>query len=78
MVVEQPLMTTLDFTGMGTDTGTAGTVKVSPITVTDADAGKRIFVGTVTPTSPTTGDVWIDEAVDTDPDLRTMTIMGAY
>jgi hypothetical protein len=68
----------IDFTGMGTDTGTAGTVKVSPITVTDADAGKRIFVGTVTPTSPTTGDVWIDEAVDTDPDLRTMTIMGAY
>jgi hypothetical protein len=68
----------IDFTGMGTDTGTAGTVKVFPITVTDADAGKRIFVGTVTPTSPTTGDVWIDEAVDTDPDLRTMTIMGAY
>ena len=68
----------IDFTGMGTDTGTVGTVKVSPITVTDADAGKRIFVGTVTPTSPTTGDVWIDEAVDTDPDLRTMTIMGAY
>ena len=68
----------IDFTGMGTNTGTAGTVKVSPITVTDADAGKRIFVGTVTPTSPTTGDVWIDETVDTDPDLRTMTIMGAY
>ena len=68
----------IDFTGMGTNTGTAGTVKVSPITVTDADAGKRIFVGTVTPTSPTTGDVWIDESIDTDPDLRTMTIMGAY
>ena len=68
----------IDFTGMGTNTGTAGTVKVSPITVTDSDAGKRIFVGTVTPTSPTTGDVWIDETIDTDPDLRTMTIMGAY
>jgi len=68
----------IDFTGMGTNTGTAGTVKVSPITVTDSDAGKRIFVGTVTPTSPTTGDVWIDESTDTDPDLRTMTIMGAY
>jgi hypothetical protein len=70
----------IDFAGMGTNTGTAGTVKVSPITVTDADAGKRIFVGTVTPTSPTTGDVWIDETVttDTDPDLRTMTIMEAY
>jgi hypothetical protein len=68
----------IDFTGMGTDTGTAGTVKVSPINVTDADPGKRIFVGTVTPTSPTTGDVWIDESIDTDADLRTMTIMGAY
>jgi hypothetical protein len=63
---------------MGTNTGTAGTIKVSPITVTDSDAGKRIFVGTVTPTSPTTGDVWIDESSDTDPDLRTMTLMGAY
>lgn len=68
----------IDFTGMGTDTGTAGTVKVAPINVTDADPGKRIFVGTVTPTSPTTGDVWIDESTDTDADLRTMTIMGAY
>ena len=68
----------IDFAGMGTSTATTGTVIVSPITVTDADAGKRIFVGTVTPTSPTTGDVWIDESVDTDPDLRTMTLMGAY
>ena len=68
----------IDFAGMGTSTATTGTVIVSPITVTDADAGKRIFVGTVTPTSPTTGDVWIDESVDTDPDLRTMTRMGAY
>jgi hypothetical protein len=68
----------IDFAGMGTSTATTGTVIVSPITVTDADAGKRIFVGTVTPSSPTTGDVWIDESIDTDPDLRTMTIMGAY
>jgi len=68
----------IDFVGMGTSTATTGTVNVSPITVTDADPGKRIFVGTTTPTSPTNGDVWIDESVDTDPDLRTMTIMGAY
>jgi hypothetical protein len=68
----------IDFDGMGTDTGTAGTVKVSPITVTDADPGKRIFVGTTTPSSPETGDVWIDESSETDPDLRTMTLMGAY
>ena len=68
----------IDFVGMGTDTGTAGTVKVSPITVTDADPGKKIFVGTTTPSSPTTGDVWIDESSETDPDLRTMTLMGAY
>jgi hypothetical protein len=68
----------IDFDGMGTDTGTAGTVKVSPITVTDADPGKRIYVGTTTPSSPETGDVWIDESSETDPDLRTMTLMGAY
>ena len=63
---------------MGTDTATTGTVKVSPIIVTDADPGKKIFVGTTTPTSPSTGDVWIDESGETDPDLRTMTLMGAY
>ena len=68
----------IDFAGMGTSTATTGTVKVSPITVTDADPGKRIFVGTTTPTSPSTGDVWIDESSETDPDLRTMTLMGAY
>jgi hypothetical protein len=68
----------IDFAGMGTSTATTGTVQVSPITVTDADPGKRIYVGTTTPTSPTTGDVWIDESVETDPDLRTMTLMGAY
>jgi uncharacterized protein (DUF697 family) len=68
----------IDFVGMGTSTATTGTVKVSPINVTDSKAGKNIFVGTTTPTSPTTGDIWIDESVDGDPDLRTMTIMGAY
>jgi len=67
----------IDFVGMGTDTGTAGTVKVSPINVTDADPGKRIFVGATTPTSPTTGDVWIDES-NSEVDLTTMVIMGAY
>jgi len=62
---------------MGTDTATTGTVKVSPITVTDADPGKRVFVGTTTPTSPSTGDVWIDES-NSEVDLTTMVIMGAY
>ncbi len=68
----------IDFVGMGTDTATTGTVKVSPIKVTDADAGRTLFVGTTTPTSPTTGDVWIDETSDSDPDIQTMVIMGAY
>jgi hypothetical protein len=68
----------IDFAGMGTSTATTGTVQVSPITVTDADPGKRIFVGTTTPTSPTTGDVWIDESGESDADLTIMTIMGAY
>jgi len=67
----------IDFVGMGTDTATTGTVKVSPINVTDADPGKRIFVGTTTPTSPSTGDVWIDES-GSEVDLTTMVIMGAY
>ena len=67
----------IDFTGMGTDTATAGTVKVAPITVTDADPGKRVYVGTTTPTSPTTGDIWIDES-GSEVDLTTMVIMGAY
>jgi len=67
----------IDFTGMGTDTATTGTVKVSPITVTDADPGKRVFVGTTTPTSPSTGDIWIDES-GSEVDLTTMVIMGAY
>lgn len=67
----------IDFVGMGTDTATTGTVKVSPIKVTDADAGRTLFVGTTTPTSPTTGDVWIDET-SSPVDLETMVIMGAY
>jgi hypothetical protein len=68
----------IDFDGMGTSTATTGTVIVSPITVTDADPGKRIYVGTTTPSSSETGDIWIDESSETDPDLRTMTLMGAY
>jgi hypothetical protein len=68
----------IDFDGMGTSTATTGTVVVSPITVTDADPGRRMFVGTTTPSSPETGDVWVDESVDGDPDLRTMVIMEAY
>jgi hypothetical protein len=68
----------IDFVGMGTDTATTGTVKVSPIVVTDADPGKKIFVGTTTPTSPTTGDIWIDESGESDADLTIMTVMGAY
>ena len=67
----------IDFVGMGTNTATTGTVKVSPIYVTDADAGRTLFVGTTTPTSPTTGDVWIDET-NSQTDLETMVIMGAY
>jgi hypothetical protein len=67
----------IDFVGMGTSTATTGTVNVSPLTVTDADPGKRIFVGTTTPTSPSTGDVWIDES-GSEVDLTTMVIMGAY
>jgi len=72
----------IDFVGMGTDTATTGTVKVSPINVTDADPGKQIFVGATTPTSPTTGDVWIDDTSDSESteiaDLTTMVIMEAY
>jgi hypothetical protein len=72
----------IDFVGMGTSTATTGTVKVSPITVTDADPGKRVFVGTTTPTSPTTGDIWIDDTTDSESteiaDLTTMVIMEAY
>jgi hypothetical protein len=72
----------IDFAGMGTSTATTGTINVSPITVTDADPGKRVFVGTSTPTSPTTGDVWIDDTTDSESEeianLTTMVIMEAY
>jgi hypothetical protein len=70
--------TYIDFLGMGTDTGTAGTVKVQPLTNTGSNTGKRVYSGSTTPSSPTTGDVWIDTTSSTDPDLRTMTLMGAY
>jgi hypothetical protein len=63
---------------MGTDTATGGTVKVQPVTNTGANAGKRIFAGSTTPSSPVTGDIWIDNTGTTDPDLRVMNIMGAY
>jgi hypothetical protein len=70
--------TYIDFVGMGTDTGTAGTVKVQPLTNTGANAGKRIYTGSTTPSSPVAGDLWVDTTVDTTPDLTNMVIMGAY
>jgi hypothetical protein len=68
----------VDFVGMGTDTGTAGTIKVQPLTPTGASTGKRIFTGTTTPSSPVSGDVWVDATASAGADLTTMTIMGAY
>jgi len=68
----------VDFVGMGTDTGTAGTIKVQPLTPTGASTGKRIFTGTTTPSSPVSGDVWVDATATAGADLTTMTIMGAY
>ena len=68
----------VDFLGMGTDTGTAGTIKVQPLTPTGASTGKRIFTGTTTPSSPTSGDVWVDATASAGADLTMMTIMGAY
>jgi hypothetical protein len=68
----------IDFLGMGTNTGTAGTIKVQPLTPTGASTGKRIFTGTTTPSSPVSGDVWVDATASTNPDLTIMTIMGAY
>ena len=70
--------TYIDFEGMGTDTSTSGTVRVQPLTNTGSNTGKRIYSGSTTPSSPTTGDLWADTTVTTDPDLRTMTLMGAY
>ena len=37
--------------------------QVGPIQFTDDKAGKRIFVGPNTPTSPTDGDVWLDSDI---------------
>ena len=68
----------VDFVGMGTDTSTAGTIKVQPLTPTGASTGKRIFTGTTTPSSPVSGDVWVDATASAGADLTTMTIMGAY
>lgn len=68
----------IDFVGMGTDTATTGTVKVQPLTNTGSNTGRRIFTGTTTPTSPTTGDIWIDATASAGADLTTMVIMGAY
>jgi hypothetical protein len=72
----------IDFAGMGTSTATTGTVLVSPITVTDSDPGKRVFVGATTPSSPTNGDIWIDDTSDSESaeiaNLTTMVIMEAY
>jgi hypothetical protein len=68
----------IDFVGMGTNTGTAGTIKVQPLSPTGASTGKRIFTGTTTPSSPTSGDVWVDATASAGADLTIMTIMGAY
>ena len=55
-----------------------GTVLTNPLTNTGSNAGDAIYAGSVTPTGASTGDIWIDNTVSTDPDLTTMTIMGAY
>lgn len=34
----------------------------SSVSVTDGQAGTKIYVGTTTPGAPTTGDIWIDNA----------------
>ena len=62
-----------------TATGLAwGAVVTNPLTNTGSNAGDNIFAGSVTPSSPTEGDIWIDNTETTYPDLTTMTIMGAY
>ena len=55
-----------------------GAVSTNPLTNTGANTGDNIFAGSTTPSSPTEGDIWIDNTGSTDPDLTTMTIMGAY
>jgi hypothetical protein len=37
--------------------------------VTDGKVGTRVFVGTTTPSYPTTGDIWIDNAAGSTPSL---------
>ena len=41
-------------------------------------SGANVIYSPDAPSTPATGDVWIDESGETDPDLRTMTLMGAY
>jgi hypothetical protein len=55
-----------------------GAVSTNPLTNTGDNAGDNIFAGSTTPSSPTEGDIWIDNTGSTDPDLTTMTVMGAY
>jgi hypothetical protein len=55
-----------------------GAVSTNPLTNTGSNAGDNIFAGSTTPSSPTEGDIWIDNTGSTDPDLTTMTIIGAY
>jgi hypothetical protein len=55
-----------------------GAVSTNPLTNTGSNAGDNIFAGSTTPSSPTEGDIWIDNTGSTDPDLTTMTLMGAY
>jgi hypothetical protein len=62
-----------------TATGLAwGAVVTNPLTGTGGDTGDTIYTGSTTPSSPTTGDIWIDNTPTTGADLTTMTIMGAY
>lgn len=59
-------------------TTTTGLAWGSILTGTGGDAGDTIYAGSATPSSPTTGDIWIDSTVDTTADLTIMTVMGAY
>jgi hypothetical protein len=55
-----------------------GAVSTNPLTNTGSNAGDNIFAGSTTPSSPTEGDIWIDNTETTHPDLTIMTIIGAY
>jgi len=59
-------------------TTTTGLGWATVLTGTGGDVGKTLYTGTATPSSATLGDIWIDVALDTTPDLTIMTIMGAY